>query len=105
MKSFTLPWLGYERWVIKRQPPEFVGTNPMGDTLNVDIGFSEKGPKTLPSSTSFNNFDLVISLWLFAEIKLVEKPEILGPVYARRNPSKNLCIIAIVNTVLFQEIF
>lgn len=49
----------------------------MGDTLNVDIGFSEKGRKNLPSSTSFNKFDLVSSLCMQGETppkNLLAKP-------------------------------
>ena len=41
IKSLTLQFGGYGKWVIKRQPSSFLATTSIGDTLKVDIGIFE----------------------------------------------------------------
>jgi hypothetical protein len=38
MQSLTFPLIGDDKFVIKRIPPVFLGTSPMGDTLKFEIG-------------------------------------------------------------------
>ena len=53
----------------------------MGVIHKVDIGFSEKGPKTLPIIISMSNLICVLALCVSTDTTFFDHTDIRGPVY------------------------
>jgi hypothetical protein len=71
----------YQDFVINLHPLSGFSTRPMGDILKVEIGFSEKGPKTLPIIISLSKLISVSALCVSTFTRFVDHTDIQGPVY------------------------
>ena len=89
MKSLTLFPDGWDKCVMRRNRPVFLGTRPTGEHRRFEIGLCWKGPAILPNWTSCITFSHATSSLCNTDIKFLQETETLGPSYCIRKPVEN----------------